>query len=101
MSDGPGAAPVNAPQPIRVSTDAQGRPVRVQIKSRLWEVQTVHDHWVQEPDPPEPPRAYFLLRLEGDRLCCVFHSTTQGRWFRQRISRKAWTQRTLSSAKAP
>jgi hypothetical protein len=86
--------PVNAPQPIRVSTDAQGRPVKVQIKSRQWPVEEVRDCWVQQPDPSEPPRAYFLLCLDGGRLCCVFHATRRGQWYQQRISQKNWGQRT-------
>jgi hypothetical protein len=73
----------------------------VQIKNQKWSVQEVHDHWVQQPDPPEHPRAYYLLRLDQDRLCCVFHSPVQGRWYRQRISPKAWAQRIPPQGEQP
>jgi len=94
MSVLPHATPVNAPHPIRVSTDVQGRPVMVQIKSRQWRVQEVRDHWVTEAAPSPPPRSYFLLRLEGGPLCCVFLPTGEAKWYRQRISQRAWARRT-------
>jgi hypothetical protein len=57
MSLTPGTLPVNAPQPVRVSTDAEGQPVMVQIKSRQYPVQAVHQRWIQPPSPPEESRS--------------------------------------------
>jgi len=85
-------APVNAPQPIRVSTDAEGRPVMVQIRTRQWLVHELCRQWVAPSPPPDQDRRYFLLRLHGGLLCCVFHAPELGKWFRQRISQKQWSQ---------
>jgi len=93
MNRDPSTAPVNAPQPVRVSTNAAGQPVMVQIKSRPYRVQAVTHHWVQPPSPPEESRSYFLLTLEQETLCCVFLALERGQWYRQRISQKGWHAR--------
>jgi hypothetical protein len=85
-------APVNAPQPIRVSTDAEGRPVMVQIRTRQWAVNELCRQWVEPSPPPDRSRKYFLLRLHSGQLCCVFHAPEQGKWYRQRISQKHWSK---------
>jgi hypothetical protein len=74
MTSVPRPTPVNAPQLIQVSTDAEGRPRKVQLRSRQWAVHEVCDQWVQPPEPPDSPRGYYVLRLTDGQLWCVFRS---------------------------
>jgi len=90
-------SPVNAPQPIRVSTDANGHPVMVQIRTRQWTVRELCRQWVESNARMPQHRKYFLLRLHNGALCCVYHALDQGKWFRQRISQKHWSQTERSS----
>jgi len=83
--------PVNAPLPVRVSTDADGKPVMVQIKTRKLRVHELCRQWVEPSPLPAELRKYYLVRLQDGDLCCVFHAPDQGRWYRQRISQKHWS----------
>jgi len=85
--------PVNNPQPVRVSTDSQGRPLIVQIKSTRHSVQTVRDQWADTEWEPAEQREYWLVEGEDGQLVCVFRDRTSGAWYRRRISQKAWRQR--------
>src|SRR6185295_13821888 len=86
------ASPMNHPQPIRVSTDAEGGPIMVQLPHGRRAVVRVQAHWVGDAAPGEGPREYFLLRLESELLCCVFFAPDQQQWYHQRVSQKSWAE---------
>jgi hypothetical protein len=96
MNLSPGSAPLNAPQPVRVRTDAEGQPVMVHLKSQSYPVQAVLQHWVEPPALPGEGRSYFLLSLDSGVLCCIF--LAQGQWYRQRISQKHWQAHATSES---
>jgi len=85
--------PVNNPQPVRVSTDPQGRPCVVQIKSTRHVVLRVRDQWVDTEWESSEQREYWLVEVQDSQLVCVFRDATSGAWYRRRISQKAWQRR--------
>jgi hypothetical protein len=85
--------PVNHPQPVRVSTDANGCPTMLQLHSRCLAVEEVHARWEVEAGPSEERHQYFLVRLASGFRCCVFFASSRHQWYRQRIAQKSWEQR--------
>jgi hypothetical protein len=80
--------PVNAPVPLRVQTDANGRPLAV--RRRGWPVSRavvhIQDRWrIDDEWWREQPisRLYHELLLDNGRLITVYHDLAADAWFEQ------------------
>ena len=81
--------PLNAPSPLQVQADDQGRIVSVWRQGRLTPrtIAAVQDHWrIDDEWWREPPvsRMYYALQLEGDRVVTVYQDLAGGEWWLQR-----------------
>ena len=78
--------PVNLPQPIKVDTDADGRPTGVWVRGRRRPIVAVRsrwrvdDRWWRE---VRVSRLYLSLLLEDGMVLTVFMDLVTGQWFRQ------------------
>jgi hypothetical protein len=81
--------PLNAPQPLRMQTDAQGRVVGVQRHGRLTprSIVAIQDHWRIDDEwwrEHAISREYFELLLDDGTLLVVYHDLIAQAWFEQR-----------------
>ncbi len=81
--------PLNAPTPLRMQTDAQGRIVAVWRQGRLTPrtIASVQDRWrIDDEWWREHPisRLYYELLLDDGTLLTVYHDLLADAWFEQR-----------------
>ena len=81
--------PLNAPSPLRVQADAQGRIVSIWRQGRLTPrtIAAVQDRWrIDDEWWREHPvsRLYLRLLLADDSLLTVYHDLLADRWYEQR-----------------
>ena len=78
--------PVNAPQPLDVSTDAAGAPCAVTISGRRLTVTAVIDSWRIDDEwwREEISRRYYQVALADGRTLTVFVDLVAGGWYAQR-----------------
>ena len=81
--------PLNAPAPLRMETDAQGRIVGVWRHGRLTPrtITSIQDHWrIDDEWWREHPiaREYYALLLDDGTLLDVYHDLLSNEWFEQR-----------------
>jgi len=84
---------MSTPQPVRVSTDIDGYPSTIYIKSQRVEVKEVRDRWSASAPEQESERHHYLVVLTDDRLLNLFYCPDHQTWYRQRISQKSWQHR--------
>lgn len=89
-ASGPGALrPLNAPQQVRVATDASGKPVAVFQRGKRLQVQSVADVWRIEDEwwRGQPvARTYFTVVLEDGRRLTLFRDEVADQWYTQRYA---------------
>ena len=81
--------PLNAPSPLRVLLDAQGRVVSIWRQGRLTPrtIAAVQDRWrIDDEWWREHPisRAYYALLLDDGSLLTIYHDLITDTWFEQR-----------------
>jgi hypothetical protein len=81
--------PLNAPSPVRVQTDAQGRIVSLWRQGRLTprSIAAIQDHWRIDDEwwrEHTISRIYFELLLDDGTLLTVYHDLVADAWFEQR-----------------
>jgi hypothetical protein len=81
--------PLNAPQPLRMQTDAQGHIVGVWRQGRLTprRIVAVQDHWRIDDEwwrEHAISREYYELQLDDGALLVVYHDLLADIWFEQR-----------------
>ena len=82
--------PLNAPSPLQVQADDQGRIVSVWRQGRLTPrtIAAVQDHWrIDDEWWREHPisRVYYELLLDDGTLLTVYHDLLSDLWFEQRV----------------
>ncbi len=80
--------PLNAPTPVRVSTDGAGHPTAVHLSSSWQTVTSVEEVWKINDERLRGPdhrieRIYFDLQLQTGRRTTLFHDITHDTWHRQ------------------
>jgi hypothetical protein len=77
--------PLNAPRPLRVEADGDGRPRRLGSKRPSLGVREVLDCWRIDDEWWREPisRLYFQVELEDGRSLSVFHDLAKDEWFAQ------------------
>jgi hypothetical protein len=75
-----------APRPIQVTTDRETLPQAVVWHERIWEVESIYEHWRDRRRWWSRPveRDYFRLELEGGRIKVVFRDVETDRWYVER-----------------
>jgi hypothetical protein len=101
MSAAAGPPPVNQPQAVRVTPNAQGQPEMVYIKSQAHAVEEVRERWLASAPEDSKPCSHFLVELQGGRLLVVFYSPELQAWYSQRIAQKAWQSRRTQGPARP
>ena len=81
--------PLNAPLPLRMQTDDQGRVVGVWRHGRLAprRVAALQDHWRIDDEwwrEHAISRMYYRLLLDDGSLLVVYHDLLRDTWFEQR-----------------
>jgi len=81
--------PLNAPMPLRVQTDAQGRIVAIWRQGRLTprSIAAVQDRWrIDDEWWREHPvsRMYYAVVLDDGTLLTMYHDLLADAWFEQR-----------------
>jgi hypothetical protein len=81
--------PLNAPSPLQVQSDDQGRIVSVWRQGRLTPrtIAAVQDHWrIDDEWWREHPvsRIYYELLLDDGTLLTIYHDVLADLWFEQR-----------------
>ncbi len=81
--------PLNAPQPLRMQTDAHGHIVGVWRHGRLTprRITSVQDHWRIDDEwwrEHAIVREYYELLLDDGTLLVVYHDLLNDAWFEQR-----------------
>ncbi len=81
--------PLNAPSPLQVQADDQGRIVSVWRQGRLTPrtIAAVQDHWrIDDEWWREHPvsRVYYELLLDDGTLLTIYHDLMNKQWFEQR-----------------
>ena len=81
--------PLNAPSPLQVQADDQGRIVSVWRQGRLTPrtIAAVQDHWRIDDEwwrEHVVSRAYYALLLDDGTLLTVYHDLLTDLWFEQR-----------------
>ena len=81
--------PLNAPQPLRMQTDAEGRVVGVWRHGRLTprSIVAIQDHWRIDDEwwrEHAISREYFELLLDDGTLLVVYHDLVAQAWYEQR-----------------
>ena len=81
--------PLNAPSPLRVQTDAQGRIVSLWRQGRLTPraIAAIQDQWRIDDEwwrEHAIARLYYELLLDDGTLLTVYHDLTTDAWFEQR-----------------
>lgn len=81
--------PLNAPQPLRMQTDAHGHIVGVWRQGRLTPrlIKAVQDHWRIDDEwwrEHAISREYYEFELDDGTLLVAFHDLLADTWFEQR-----------------
>jgi hypothetical protein len=81
--------PLNAPSPVRVQTDAQGRLVSLWRQGRLRPrtISAIQDRWRIDDEwwrDHRIARMYYELLLDDGALLTIYQDLTTGTWFEQR-----------------
>jgi hypothetical protein len=81
--------PLNAPSPLRVQTDAEGRIVSLWRQGRLTPrtIAAIQDHWRIDDEwwrEHTISRIYYELLLDDGTLLTVYHDLVADAWFEQR-----------------
>ena len=81
--------PLNAPSPVRVQTDMQGRIVSLWRQGRLTprSIAAIQDHWRIDDEwwrEHTISRIYYELLLDDGTLLTVYHDLVADAWFEQR-----------------
>ncbi len=79
--------PLNAPRPIRVTTNSAGQPVTVNVRGLTRRVAHVLDFWrIDDEWWRETPisRVYYHLEYENGGIDTIYQDLVTGEWFWQR-----------------
>lgn len=78
--------PLNLPQPLRVETDGEERPIAVILRGKRLAIEEIQDEWRIDDEwwrPSPISRRYFLVILEGGRSYTCYHDLIDGSWQEQ------------------
>ena len=81
--------PLNMPEPLRVTTNAQGWPARLVLGGQRVEVRSIEDVWRVEDEwwRGEPvSRTYFEVLTDDDRRVTLYWDRVAGAWLKQRYA---------------
>ena len=79
---------LNAPAPVGVRSDKDGKPLAVRLERAWRRVAQVSDRWRLGPDEwwtgQTVDRLYFTLRLDDGQRCTIFQDLLTSKWYSQR-----------------